>query len=95
VPGDCQGNADIASSTAAFVDGTPVRCGSAPTWNADLTIRHKLNDKITIYGDVLNFLDLKAPFDPAAAYGLFNFNPAWAGPNILGRYFRIGAKANF
>jgi iron complex outermembrane receptor protein len=95
VPGDCQGNADIASSTIAYVDGSPVQCGSKPTWNADLTIRHKLNDKITIYGDVLNFLDLKAPFDPAAAYGLFNFNPAWAGPNILGRYFRIGAKANF
>ena len=95
VPGDCQGNADIASSTIAYVDGSPVQCGSSPTWNADLTIRHKLNDKVTIYGDVLNFLDLKAPFDPAAAYGLFNFNPAWAGPNILGRYFRIGAKASF
>ena len=95
VPGDCQGNADIASSTIAYVDGSPVQCGSKPTWNADLTIRHKLNDKVTIYADVLNFLDLKAPFDPAAAYGLFNFNPAWAGPNILGRYFRVGAKANF
>jgi iron complex outermembrane recepter protein len=95
VRGDCQGNADIASSTAAYVDGTPVQCGSAPTWNVDLTLRHKLNDKVTIYGDVLNVLDLKAPFDHAAAYGLFNFNPAWAGPNILGRYFRIGAKASF
>ncbi|MBK6672440.1 MAG: TonB-dependent receptor [Proteobacteria bacterium] len=95
VRGDCAGNAAIASSTASYVDGSPVQCGSAPTWNADLTIRHKLNDKVTIYGDVLNFLDLKAPFDHAAAYNLFNFNPAWAGPNILGRYFRIGAKANF
>ena len=38
---------------------------------------------------------IDAPFDHAAAYGLFNFNPAWAGPNMMGRYFRIGAKMDF
>ena len=30
-----------------------------------------------------------------AAYGLYGFNPAWAGPNIMGRYFRLGAKLDF
>jgi iron complex outermembrane receptor protein len=31
----------------------------------------------------------------SADYGLFGFNPAWGGPNILGRYFRLGAKVDF
>jgi hypothetical protein len=47
---------------------------------------------VTIYGNVLNVFDIDPPFDPSAAYSLFNFQPAWAGPNIVGRYFRIGAK---
>ncbi|HMS20219.1 TonB-dependent siderophore receptor [uncultured Sphingorhabdus sp.] len=92
VKGDCQGNADIASSTLGYVDGTPVLCRAKPTWNADMTLTHKLNDKFTIYANVLNVFDIDAPFEPSAAYHLFQFNPAWAGPNIMGRYFRIGAK---
>ena len=47
---------------------------------------------VTIYGDVLNVLDLKAKFDPASTYQIFGFNPSWSSPNIMGRYFRIGAK---
>jgi iron complex outermembrane receptor protein len=95
IKGDCQANADAAASTAAYVDGTPVNCNSKAVWNADLTVRHKFNDKYAVYLDVLNVFDIKAPFDPSAAYGLFNYNPAWAGPNILGRYFRLGAKLDF
>ena len=41
---------------------------------------------------VLNVLDIGPEFEPSAAYGTFWFNPAWAGPNALGRYFRLGAK---
>ena len=33
--------------------------------------------------------------DPSAAYSLFQYNPSWAGANILGRYFRVGARVDF
>jgi iron complex outermembrane recepter protein len=44
---------------------------------------------------VLNVFDIKPKFDPSAAYSIFNYNPAWATPNIVGRYFRLGAKVDF
>ncbi|HEV7606771.1 MAG TPA: TonB-dependent receptor [Steroidobacteraceae bacterium] len=95
IKGDCQGNADAAASTLAYVDGSPVLCNAKPTWNADLTARYKFSDKYTVYADVLNVFDIAPPFEPSAAYNLFQFNPAWAGPNIMGRYFRVGAKFDF
>jgi iron complex outermembrane receptor protein len=95
VKGDCQGNADIASSTQAYADGTPVLCNAKATYNVDMTIRQKFGERYTVYADILNAFDIKAPFEPSAAYSLFQFNPTWAGPNILGRYIRVGAKANF
>jgi iron complex outermembrane receptor protein len=95
VKGDCQGNADIGSSTVAYVDGSPVLCEAKAQWNADLTVRHTFNDKYTVYADVLNVFDINAEFEPSAAYSLFYYNPAWAGPNIMGRYFRFGVKLDF
>ncbi|MEO8016775.1 MAG: TonB-dependent receptor [Pseudomonadota bacterium] len=92
IRGDCLANAAAGAATLAYVDGTPVNCNAKPTWNADLTVRHKFNDKYTVYADVLNVFDIAAPFEPSAAYSTFWFNPSWAGPNILGRYFRLGAK---
>jgi len=47
---------------------------------------------LTLYGNVLNVLNTKPPFDPNAGYGLYQFNPAWADKNFIGRYFRIGAR---
>ncbi|MGZ2411961.1 iron complex outermembrane recepter protein [Sphingomonas sp. F9_3S_D5_B_2] len=89
--GDCQSGLAF-GSVIAYEDGTPVRCRAKPVWNVDFTAAQKINDSLTIYANVLNVLDIDAPFDPSAAYGLFNYNPAWAQPNIIGRYFRIGAK---
>jgi iron complex outermembrane receptor protein len=54
-----------------------------------------MNENFTWNLNVLNVFGIKAPFDPNAAYGLFGFNPAWSGPNVLGRYFRLGAKLDF
>src|SRR3546814_12081091 len=92
IKGDCAYNAARGISTHAYVDGTPVNCKTKDVWNLDLTVSQKVADKFTIYANVLNLLDTKPPFDPDAAYGLFGFNPAWAGPNVMGRYFRVGAK---
>ena len=95
IKGDCQFNADNGTSTHAYNDGTPVDCKAPDTFNADLTVRHKFNDNLTVYGEFLNVLDIEPDFDPSAAYALFGFNPAWAGPNIMGRYFRLGASVDF
>jgi iron complex outermembrane receptor protein len=92
IKGDCQFNTDNAVSTSAYVDGSPVNCTQAEQWNADLTGRYTFNDKYTVYAEVLNFLDIEPEFDPSAAYALFGFNPAWGGPNMLGRYYRVGFK---
>ncbi len=95
IKGDCQFNADNAVSTASYQDGTPVNCRSKNIWNVDMTMSQKIGEKFTLYANILNVLDIKAPFDHSAAYGLFNFNPSWAGPNILGRYFKVGARVDF
>ena len=95
IAGDCVGNAAIHSSTQTYVDGTPVNCTQDATWNLDLTARHRINDTYLVYADFLNVLDIEPDFDPSAAYSLFGFNPAWQGPNIMGRYFRLGVKVDF
>ena len=74
------------------MDDSPVLCKAKATWNVDLTVKHKISDQLSIQADILNVFDIEAPFEPSAAYGLFQFNPAWAGPNIMGRYFRLGVK---
>jgi len=95
VEGECQANAADHVSTQAFVDGTPVNCKADEVWNVDLTIRHQINDTYTVFADVLNVLDIEPDFDPSAAYGIFGFNPAWGGPNMLGRFYRVGVKVDF
>jgi iron complex outermembrane receptor protein len=91
-------NADDAadcSHAASYLDGSPVMCHSKAVWNFDLTASHKLNDQFTIYVNALNVLNIKPPFDPNAAYGGLGYNPAWAGPNMTGRFVRVGAKIDF
>ncbi|MFM5886474.1 MAG: TonB-dependent receptor plug domain-containing protein [Novosphingobium sp.] len=95
VIGDCATNAANGNAVQVYVDGTPVQCKAKPTWNADFTISQKVNDNFTIYANVLNVFDIDAPLDTASTYQIFQFNPAWAGPNIMGRYFRVGAKVHF
>ena len=82
-------------STVAYADGSPVNCNTDAQWNSDLTATYVLNDTVTLYANVLNVLDTGPEFDPSAAYGIYGFNPAWAGPNIMGRYIRLGAKLDF
>lgn len=95
VKGACQDNADNAASTHSYVDGSPVNCRTKDVWNVDFTASQKINDKFTIYANILNVFDIKPPFDPDSAYGLFGFNPTWAGANMMGRYMRVGAKVDF
>ncbi len=94
VEGDCTGS--IGGSVVTYRDNvTPVLCKAGAQWNADMSISQKISDKFTIYANVLNFLDIKPTFDPSGGYSVGQYNPAWAGGNILGRYFRVGAKVDF
>lgn len=94
VKGDCA--ASIGASVVTYQDGTtPVSCRGKATWNADFTASWKARENFTFYVNVLNFLNLKAPFDPSAGYSLYQYNPAWAGANMMGRYFRVGARVDF
>jgi iron complex outermembrane receptor protein len=95
IEGDCDYNAANHTSTVVYEDGTPVNCTQGAQWNVDFNARHTINDKFTVYLDILNVFGIDPEFDPSAAYGLFGFNPAWGGPNMLGRYFRLGAKVDF
>jgi iron complex outermembrane receptor protein len=92
--GDCPGST-FAMSAVSYPDNAPMLCRSKAIWDIDLTGQVKLMKHLTLYGNVLNIFDIKPPFDPNAAYGLYNFNPAWADRNFVGRYFRIGAKVDF
>jgi iron complex outermembrane receptor protein len=94
VKGDCLGNA-ANGYTVVYEDGTPAQCFSKDVWNADFTAIYRMNENFTFKLDVLNVFGIKAPFDPNAAYSIFGFNPAWSGPNVMGRYFRLGAKLDF
>jgi iron complex outermembrane receptor protein len=79
-----------------YLDGaTPVQCHTPHFVTVDMTASIKVADRLTFYTNVLNLLDAKAPFDPAAGYGIYQFNPAWASSGFIGRYFRFGAKLDF
>jgi iron complex outermembrane recepter protein len=93
VKGDCE--ASIGASVVTYQNGNPVKCEVGPQWNADLTATFRVSDKFSIYANALNFLNIKPKFDPSAAYSIFQYNPAWGQPNIVGRYFRVGARVDF
>lgn len=93
-PSDCESGQGF-GSTVSYVDGTPFNCSTGDQWNVDMTVRHQLNENTTVFVDILNVFDIEAKYDPSAAYGLYNYNPSWAGPNAVGRYFRLGAKYKF
>ncbi|UZK65743.1 TonB-dependent receptor domain-containing protein [Sphingomonas sp. M1-B02] len=94
VKGDCLGS--LGNSISTYQDGTtPVLCEAKAQWNVDLSLSQRVSDNFTIYANVLNVLGIDPVYDPSAAYHIFQFNPSWGGPNIMGRYFRVGARVSF
>jgi len=62
----------------------------------DLVGSYKLTDSITIYGNVLNLFDARAPIEPAAYNGpAANYQPTWHQAGAVGRAFKIGANFSF
>ena len=93
VKGDCA--ASVTVSVVTYADGSPVRCHGPKFIVTDMTAGYQVNEKLNLYVNVLNILNKKAPFDPSAAYSLYQYNPAWASSGFTGRYFRVGARVDF
>jgi iron complex outermembrane receptor protein len=91
IAGNCLGS--IGASVVTYSDGvTPVSCRAGSFVDVDMTASVKIADKFTLYTNVLNLFNAAPPFDPSAAYSLYQFNPAWGGAGFIGRYFRVGVK---
>ncbi len=91
---DCADSLGV--SVITYADSTtPISCKTKHFIDVDMTASVKVQDKFTLYVNVLNILDVKAPYDPSAGYSLYQFNPAWAGQGFIGRYFRMGARVDF
>ena len=86
------GNCDsaIATTTDANGDAVPEHCHVKHFIDVDLVASYAVTDRLTLYTNVLNVFDAKAPFDPNT-YGGANYNPAWSQAGVIGRYFRVGA----
>lgn len=94
IPGDCEGS--IGAEVVTYRDGaTPIQCHTKYFIDVDATATYKVADKLTFYVNMLNVFNVKPRYDPSAGYGLYKFNPAWAGQGFIGRYFRVGAKIDW
>jgi iron complex outermembrane receptor protein len=61
----------------------------------DLSAQYTGFKNWTIFGSVINVFNQKAPFAPAAAYGLVNTNYNYHYSGITGTQFNIGARYTF
>lgn len=90
--GDCLGSAAATGVPTTYRDGvTPIRCRTKAFLDIDLTGEVRINDRFSLYGNIINLFDAKPPLDPTT-YGGYQYNPAWANAGIIGRYFRMGAR---
>ena len=94
VYGDCQASTDN-GQILGFNDGSPVQCNAKSTFFLDGHIEAKVAPHFGIYMDVKNIMNRHADYEPNAAYGLYQFNPAWQDSLFIGRFFRVGAKVDF
>lgn len=88
VKGDCDSNAW--SSVYQYDDGTPYKCTHDAYLDFDFSVTYQVNETTEIYLNMLNVFDEEPEFDPASAYFLYGFNPAWELSGWRGRYFRVG-----
>lgn len=93
VYGDCAASA-ANGQLVTYNNGDPVQCRSKSVFYMDGHAEVKVQNSFTLYLDVKNLLDRKPSYDPNAAYGLYQFNPAWSDSLFIGRFVRVGAKVD-
>ena len=93
VKGDC--DASNWSSVYLYDDGSPYKCTHGSYLDFDFSATYRVNESTSVYLNVLNAFDTEPEFDPASAYFIYGFNPAWELNGWRGRYFRVGATMDF
>ena len=93
VKGDCEAN--TYASVHPYDDGTPVRCKHPSYLDWDFSTSYQVSDKVQLYANIINVFDTEPVFDPAPAYWIYGFNPAWELSGWRGRYFRFGVRLDF
>ena len=80
------------NAIAVASDGsTPEQCHVKKFIDVDATVNYQVTDKFSIYTNVINLFDARAPFDPNT-YGGVNYNPAFAEAGVVGRFFKVGVN---
>ncbi|MEO8925800.1 MAG: TonB-dependent receptor [Caulobacteraceae bacterium] len=91
----CAADAAATGVPTTYVDGvTPVVCNVHHFIDVDAHATYQATEHVQVYLDVSNVFNTRPPFDPTT-YGGYQYNPAWANAGIVGRFFKIGAKATF
>ena len=72
----------------------PAFCRTRRFIDVDLVASYRVNDNFTVWANVLNVFDAKAPLNPAN-YATLNYNPTWSQAGAIGRAFRAGARIRF
>jgi iron complex outermembrane receptor protein len=86
---------DPAGCASTFANGSdaPGGCKIAAFTSVDLTGRWRANDKLEVFGSVLNLFDKVPPLDPLS-YGSTSYNPLdYSG--AVGRFYSLGLKYRF
>jgi iron complex outermembrane receptor protein len=84
---------DKCASQYANGSDAPNGCRLASFTTVDLSARYKLTPQWQVYASISNLFDKIAPLDPLT-YGGLSYNPMDAS-GAIGRYFKIGARAQF
>ena len=84
---------DKCASLYANGSDAPNGCRLASFTTVDLSARYKLTAQWQVYASISNLFDKIAPLDPLT-YGGLSYNPMDAS-GAIGRYFKIGARAQF
>ncbi|WP_332878189.1 TonB-dependent receptor [Massilia sp. S19_KUP03_FR1] len=84
---------DKCASQYADGSGAPNGCRLASFTTVDVSARYKLSAQWQVYASISNLFDKIAPLDPLT-YGGLSYNPMDAS-GAIGRYFKIGARAQF
>lgn len=95
--GDPHSCADsLGASVYTYADGTPFKCRAKRFIDVDLTGTVKVDDRFTLYANVINLFDAKPDFNPGQTYDTgFSYNVAWESQGFIGRFIRIGARVDF
>jgi iron complex outermembrane receptor protein len=67
----------------------PPDCSVSHFVDVDLNVSYRINDRITVFGDMMNVFDTNPPFDPLNYAGV-NYNPTYSQSGIIGRFFKVG-----